>query len=53
MHLGNIGFVDDQGEAAIVDKKMVKTIAKLLGSSEDALMNALTNRSIMAEGSKV
>ncbi|XP_064461369.1 unconventional myosin IC-like isoform X2 [Ornithodoros turicata] len=53
LHLGNTGFIEENGEAIIAQDKAVAAAAKLLGCSEQVLREALTNRSIEARGEYV
>lgn len=50
LHLGNTGFVEENGEAIIAQDKPVAAIAKLLDCPEQVLRDALTNRTIEARG---
>ncbi|KAL3181898.1 hypothetical protein MRX96_035846 [Rhipicephalus microplus] len=53
LHLGNTGFVEENGEAIIAQDKPVAAIAKLLCCPEEVLRDALTNRTIEARGELV
>uniref|UniRef100_V5HVM9 Putative myosin class ii heavy chain n=1 Tax=Ixodes ricinus TaxID=34613 RepID=V5HVM9_IXORI len=53
LHLGNTGFVEENGEAVIAQDKPVAAIAKLVVCSEEVLRDALTNRTIEARGELV
>ncbi|CAL1271380.1 unnamed protein product [Larinioides sclopetarius] len=48
LHLGNVGFVEEEGQAVVVNDKPVHSICKLLGCSYSTLMNALVNKTIEA-----
>ncbi|KAG8200588.1 hypothetical protein JTE90_000658 [Oedothorax gibbosus] len=46
LHLGNVGFVEEEGQAVLVHDKPIHSIAKLLGCSSNTLMEALVNKTI-------
>ncbi|XP_015914196.2 unconventional myosin-Ic isoform X3 [Parasteatoda tepidariorum] len=49
LHLGNVGFVEEEGHAILVHEKPIQYISKLLGCSPFYLMNALVNKTIEAK----
>ncbi|XP_022253422.1 unconventional myosin-Ic-like, partial [Limulus polyphemus] len=53
LHVGNIGFSEENGQAIIAQEKSVSSICKLLGCPEDVLKDALTHRTIEARGDTV
>uniref|UniRef100_A0A1B6CDD8 Myosin motor domain-containing protein n=3 Tax=Clastoptera arizonana TaxID=38151 RepID=A0A1B6CDD8_9HEMI len=53
LHLGNVGFVEEEGKARITNSISVEKVAKLLGCSELDLAQALTHRTINAQGDVV
>ncbi|XP_065580984.1 myosin-VIIa-like isoform X3 [Artemia franciscana] len=57
LHLGNIQFrsisVSNMDASDIVDDSNVSTVAKLLGSKRDHLKDALTTKTIFAQGDSV
>ncbi|XP_076338639.1 unconventional myosin-Ic-like isoform X2 [Tachypleus tridentatus] len=53
LHLGNVGFTENNGQAIIAQEKSVSFVYKLLGCPEDMLKNALTHRTIEARGDSV
>lgn len=50
LHLGNVGFIEENGQAIIAQEKPVKAICQLLGCPEDTLCDALINKTIEAKG---
>ncbi|XP_008200294.1 unconventional myosin IC [Tribolium castaneum] len=46
LHLGNIGFSEENGVSTIIKPELVETVSRLLGCSLEDLKNALTNRTI-------
>lgn len=50
LHMGNVGFTEEEGKAKILKPESVTAIAKLLGCAEDQLRNAFTHRTIEARG---
>ncbi|PRD33328.1 UNVERIFIED_CONTAM: Unconventional myosin-Ic [Trichonephila clavipes] len=48
LHLGNVGFVEEDGQAVVVHDKPIHSISKLLGCSASDLMNALITKTIEA-----
>lgn len=50
LHMGNVGFTEEEGKAKILKPESVTAIAKLLGCEEEQLRNAFTNRTIEARG---
>ncbi|KAJ3661535.1 hypothetical protein Zmor_005928 [Zophobas morio] len=46
LHLGNVGFSEEEGIAQIVKPELIETISELLGCNAEDLKNALTNRTI-------
>lgn len=53
LHLGNVGFTEEEGIAKIAQTEAVAAIAKLLAVSESELTSALTHRTIDAQGDVV
>lgn len=53
LHMGNVGFTEEEGKATILKPKSVAAISKLLGCPEDKLSHALTHRTIDAQGDVV
>ncbi|XP_076369373.1 unconventional myosin-Ic-like isoform X3 [Tachypleus tridentatus] len=53
LHLGNVGFTEDDGHAVIAQEKSVCCVCKLLGCPEDMLNDALTHRTIEVCGDSV
>ncbi|XP_022241921.1 unconventional myosin-Ic-like [Limulus polyphemus] len=53
LHLGNVGFTEDDGRAVIAQEKSVYSVCKLLGCPEDMLNDALTHRTIEVCGDSV
>lgn len=54
LHLGNITFGEDElGKAVVYENEAIKTVAKILGISEDTLKHSLTHRTIDARGDLV
>ncbi|XP_022192264.2 unconventional myosin IC isoform X3 [Nilaparvata lugens] len=53
LHLGNVGFSEEEGIAFIPNRVPVSKVAKLLGCSESELEQALTHRTIDARGDVV
>ncbi|KAK4872802.1 hypothetical protein RN001_014831 [Aquatica leii] len=53
LHLGNVGFTEEEGHAHLSKRDLVKTVSKLLGCSEELLVKALTHRTISANGDVV
>ncbi|XP_049544583.1 unconventional myosin IC isoform X1 [Anopheles darlingi] len=50
LHMGNVGFTEEEGKAKILKPESVTAIAKLLGCNEEQLTNAFTHRTIEARG---
>lgn len=50
LHMGNIGFTEENGVAKILHSNFVSTICTLLGCSTKDLTKALTHRTIDAQG---
>ncbi|XP_055536094.1 unconventional myosin IC isoform X1 [Wyeomyia smithii] len=48
LHMGNVGFTEEEGKAKILKPESVTAIAKLLGCEVEQLRNAFTNRTIEA-----
>lgn len=48
LHMGNIGFTEDDGQAVVLKPESVASITKLLGCDKDQLTHALTHRTIEA-----
>jgi myosin-1 len=46
LHLGNVGFSEEEGIATILKQEIVETISKLLGCDAEKLKEALTHRTI-------
>ncbi|KAF5286700.1 hypothetical protein FQA39_LY16183 [Lamprigera yunnana] len=53
LHLGNVGFVEDNGNAELSKRDSVETVCKLIGANHEQLMKALTHRTITAHGDVV
>ncbi|XP_044735340.1 unconventional myosin IC [Chrysoperla carnea] len=53
LHMGNIGFTEHEGCAQIIKQEPVDIIAKLLGCDAQVLAQALTHRTIIAQGQTV
>lgn len=53
LHLGNVGFVENNGDAVIAQTKPAQAVCKLLGCSEEKMMQSLTNRTIETRRDKV
>uniref|UniRef100_A0A1L8EGC1 Putative myosin class ii heavy chain n=2 Tax=Haematobia irritans TaxID=7368 RepID=A0A1L8EGC1_HAEIR len=53
LHLGNVQFTEEEGNAKIVNENCVESVANLLGVSLQELKNALTHRTIDARGDVV
>lgn len=53
LHMGNVGFTEEEGKAKILKPESVTAISKLLGCEETQLRNAFTNRTIEARGDVV
>lgn len=53
LHLGNVGFVENNGEAVIAQPKPAQAVCKLLGCDEEKMLQSLTNRTIEARRDKV
>ncbi|XP_054270619.1 unconventional myosin IC isoform X2 [Macrosteles quadrilineatus] len=53
LHLGNVGFVEDEGKSRLTNSMAVHTVSQLLGCSELDLAQALTHRTIDARGDVV
>lgn len=50
LHMGNVGFTEEEGRAKILKPESVTAIAKLLGCELDQLRSAFTHRTIEARG---
>uniref|UniRef100_T1J6G9 Myosin motor domain-containing protein n=1 Tax=Strigamia maritima TaxID=126957 RepID=T1J6G9_STRMM len=50
LHLGNTGFMEDNGKATVAQTKPAQAICKLLGCPENVLLEGLINRTIEARG---
>lgn len=50
LHMGNVGFHEEDGKAKILKPESVTSICKLLGCDEELLTAALTHRTIDAHG---
>ncbi|KAG1678721.1 Myosin-IB [Nymphon striatum] len=50
LHLGNIGFSEENGQAIIALDKSIFAISQLLGCCEERLRKAFTHRTIVARG---
>ncbi|EDO63356.1 AGAP011726-PA, partial [Anopheles gambiae str. PEST] len=50
LHMGNVGFTEEEGKAKILKPESVTAIAKLLGCNEEQLTSAFTHRTIEARG---
>ncbi|KFM62967.1 hypothetical protein X975_18401, partial [Stegodyphus mimosarum] len=48
LHLGNVGFLEEEGQAVLVHEKPIQAISKLLGCSSAVLKDALVNKTIEA-----
>ncbi|XP_015784428.1 myosin-IB [Tetranychus urticae] len=46
LHMGNIGFLEENGEAIIAQQKPIISLAKLLKCETESLRQAFTNKSI-------
>ncbi|XP_037024276.1 unconventional myosin IC isoform X1 [Bradysia coprophila] len=53
LHMGNVGFTEEEGKAKILKPESVRAISKLLGCDESMLSAALTHRTIEARGELV
>ncbi|KAF5286073.1 hypothetical protein FQR65_LT12959 [Abscondita terminalis] len=53
LHLGNIGFTEEEGRALLSKPDVVEVICKLIGANEEQLAKALTHRTITAHGDVV
>ncbi|XP_046681396.1 LOW QUALITY PROTEIN: unconventional myosin IC-like [Homalodisca vitripennis] len=53
LHLGNVGFLEDEGKSKLTNSMAVHTASQLLGCSELDLAQALTHRTIDARGDVV
>ncbi|CAD7080323.1 unnamed protein product [Hermetia illucens] len=53
LHMGNIGFTENEGVAQILKPESVSAVTKLLGCDQAQLEAALTNRTIDAQGDVV
>ncbi|KAL5292703.1 MYO1H family protein [Megaselia abdita] len=53
LHMGNIGFTEEEGKAKILKPESVQSITDLLGCEVDKLFEALTHRTIDARGDVV
>ncbi|XP_058458353.1 unconventional myosin IC [Malaya genurostris] len=53
LHMGNVGFTEEEGQAKILKPESVAAISKLLGCEVEQLRNAFTNRTIEARGDVV
>ncbi|RWS14903.1 unconventional myosin-Ic-like protein [Dinothrombium tinctorium] len=53
LHMGNSGFLEENGQAMIANSKPIVTISHLLGCSQDSLKQAFTNKSIEVRGEMV
>lgn len=53
LHLGNVGFTEEEGQACILKPESVAAVSKLLQCNESELRAALTNRTIEARGDVV
>lgn len=53
LHMGNIGFTEEDSQAKILKPESVSAISKLLGCNEEELSTALINRTIDARGDVV
>ncbi|XP_034942192.1 unconventional myosin IC isoform X2 [Chelonus insularis] len=53
LHMGNVGFTEEEGKAKILKPESVKAVAALLGCDVKQLGKAFTHRSINAHGDVV
>ncbi|KAK0178646.1 hypothetical protein PV327_007520 [Microctonus hyperodae] len=53
LHMGNVGFTENEGEAQILKPESVKAVASLLGCDVQELAKAFTHRTINAQGDVV
>ncbi|KAK0170717.1 hypothetical protein PV328_008530 [Microctonus aethiopoides] len=53
LHMGNVGFTENEGEAQILKPESVKAVASLLGCDIQELAKAFTHRTINAQGDVV
>ncbi|OQR80341.1 myosin-IB-like [Tropilaelaps mercedesae] len=53
LHLGNTGFMEENGEVVIPQEQHLKAIVELLKCPEDILRSSLTHRTIEARGEQV
>ncbi|XP_003741654.1 unconventional myosin IC [Galendromus occidentalis] len=53
LHLGNTGFIEENGEALIAQDKPIAAISELIKCPEEILRASLTNRTIEARGEQV
>ncbi|KAF2905235.1 hypothetical protein ILUMI_00959 [Ignelater luminosus] len=53
LHMGNVGFTEEEGKAQISKAEALEAICKLIGVSESQLAKALTHRTITAHGDVV
>ncbi|XP_054706177.1 unconventional myosin-Ic-like [Uloborus diversus] len=50
LHLGNVGFLEEEGQAVLANEKPINAISELLGCCSASLMDAVVNRTIEAKG---
>ncbi|XP_063226158.1 unconventional myosin IC isoform X2 [Bacillus rossius redtenbacheri] len=53
LHMGNVGYIEDEGKAEILKPECVESVSKLLGCSYRDLSEAFTHRTIEAHGDVV
>lgn len=53
LHLGNIGFVEEEGIASVNNNESIDAVCKLLNCDKEELKNALTHKTIDAKGDVV
>ncbi|XP_055902162.1 unconventional myosin IC isoform X1 [Eupeodes corollae] len=53
LHMGNVGFTEEEGHAKILKPESVAAVAKLLGCNVEELSAAMTHRTIDAQGDVV
>lgn len=53
LHMGNVGFTEEEGQAQILKPECVEAVSKLLGCKTSNLARAFTHRTIDARGDVV
>lgn len=53
LHLGNVGFLEEEGKAVLVHEKPIQAISALLGCPAHVLMDAVVTKTIVAKGEQL